>query len=122
MMIFSTFLFVFLNWYDMWHCQDVACKTVPVFRKNVWTMNAFHIVVLLFEFVVCFYWMYLLVKYLRDLLGMLSIKHFFNTELNITEKDIQTIQWVEVVEKIIEFQNKKKINIIKNVDEFGMYD
>jgi len=119
MLVFSTFLFVMLNWSEVWHCQDVNCKKIPLIRDDVWTMNAFHIIVLLFETIVFFYWIYLLLKYVRDVLSMVAIKSFFNNDLKISETDIQTIQWAEVVEKIIELQNTRKIYIIKNVDEFG---
>lgn len=121
MMVFSTFLFVFLDWAAMWHCQDVQCKKIPIIRDDVWTLNAFHVIVLLFELVVFFYWFSLVVKYGKDVLSMIAIKNFYNYDLNISEQDIQTIQWNEVVEKIIELQHKRKIYIVKNIDEFGTY-
>ncbi|KAF0972369.1 hypothetical protein FDP41_009272 [Naegleria fowleri] len=120
MMVFSTFLFVFLDWAAMWHCQDVQCKKIPIIRDDVWTLNAFHVIVLLFELVVFFYWFSLVVKYGKDVLSMIAIKNFYNYDLNISEQDIQTIQWNEVVEKIIELQHKRKIYIVKNIDEFDI--
>ncbi|KAL9656375.1 hypothetical protein ABK040_005141 [Willaertia magna] len=120
MVAFSTFLFVFLNWEEIWRCQDVSCKYVPIIRKDIWVFNAFHIIVFLFELTVLGYWFYSLFKYLRDIFSMITIKHFYNNDLNISEIDIQTIQWVDVVERMIELQKKRKIYIIKNVDEFDI--
>ena len=121
MMMFSTFLFVFLNWSAIWQCRETQCKYVPLIRDDVWMMNAFHIIVILFETVVLIYWLSLFINYSREILSMISIKSFYNNDLNITEQDIQTIQWVEVINKIINLQNSRKIYVLKNIDELGKF-
>jgi autophagy-related protein 9 len=70
-------------------------------------------VVLVFEGAFSCYWFVTFVQYVYEIGGLLKIKHFFNNDLGISESDIQTILWSELVDKIVKVQETIPISRVK---------
>lgn len=121
MIVFSTFLFVFVDWRAIWSCKNQECAHVRIVRPDVFTrFNLFHKIAITFESAILCYWLFLCSKYLYELVSMWEIKHFYNVHLNITERDIQTLEWDEIVNKIIELQQQIRICLMKDLDAFDI--
>ena len=66
------------------------------------------------------YWIYLLITYCAKIGVMWRTKNFYCNHLEITESDIQTIEWEEVVHKVVQLQAKKKIYLMKSLDAYDI--
>jgi autophagy-related protein 9 len=110
--VFSAAMFIFLNWAELWACSQQECKDVSVLRIPQELSN-FHMVVLVFEGAFSCYWFVTFVQYVYEIGGLLKIKHFFNNDLGISESDIQTILWSELVDKIVKVQETIPISRVK---------
>jgi autophagy-related protein 9 len=51
--------------------------------------------------IISVFWLWQLFSYFVEIRDTLEIKHFYEHQLHISEDDIQTIEWREIVQKVI---------------------
>jgi len=119
MVIFSGFLGLFVNWKVVLGCNSAStCDEADMFNPQPfaqrWVIqhgkpiqvgagySTFFVVIFL---LVCSVFLLLNAwRYLRDLKEFYGIKRFMNDRLKISERDMGTIEWNEVVSKMISLQ------------------
>lgn len=121
---FSTFLLVFVDWVTLWQCTGAECKNAKVvfFPTSFDDINAFRLSVLVFESVFLCFWIVLLILSVYQVASMIKIKGFYNSDLGVSESEVASITWAELVEKIVDIQRKRpgSISRVKTLDEWGM--
>ena len=108
--LFFTFMCVLLDWNQILKCgsdnliQD--CGELRIYVKPI-VPNFFFLSVIFFGIVSCVYKIVNFVFYFKTLS---NIKHYYEKELYISSRDIETMQWSFVIQRISE-TNGKKITI-----------
>jgi len=64
----------------------------------------------IFLVIFCTFWFWEFIKFLRETIENLEIKDFYYKELRIDGNDLQTIEWREIVQKIVKVPDFIKIN------------
>lgn len=72
------------------------------------------------EFLLGAYGFYLFVKYISEIQAFAKIKTFYNSDLKISETDVQTIKWGEVVHKIVQFSKKHRLQLVRDLTAQGI--
>lgn len=126
MISLTTLLTIFVDWSAIWNCRDQECASVQVIRTGVLqkkvTFNWFHRASIVFHVGVLFYWLYLCYGWMRMVSSMYRIKQFFNVHLNVSENELQTLEWEEIVQKMINLQNEQgtRIHVMKELNAFDI--
>lgn len=124
MIVFSTFLLVMIDWFALWYCNGEACKNASFIfiPKSLDDLNIYRVTVLVFETVFLCFWIVLLILSVYQVAAMIKIKNFYNHDLGISEGDVQTITWSELVEKIVQIQRERpgSISRVKTLDEWDI--
>ena len=114
--VFSTFLFSWVDWTALLECKDEhTCHPFlhyvsnPMERPTLWSVMVF-IWFCLFSV----YWLWTVLSFgtqARDAMGM---HRFFQHRLGISQRDLQTIEWHEVVARLVALQESGKYRIAIN--------
>jgi autophagy-related protein 9 len=119
---FTTFLSVVVDWPVVWNCHDQSSCNIAAanfIRKDPFeNISVMRTIVIIFELVIIAYWVFLLLQYVYEIWNMWTIKHFYNNLLKISEKQLQTLNWDEVVEKIENLQQTKRIAVNGHVTAY----
>ncbi|KAL0480607.1 autophagy-related protein ATG9 [Acrasis kona] len=112
---FTSFLSILVNWQQVWNCKDQeTCNAASkhLIRENYLKDLAWwRILIITFELAMLSYWLFRFVQFIIELYNMYYIKIFYERELNLSDRELQTIKWHEVVEKIELLQKTKSIYI-----------
>lgn len=117
---FSTFCFLFVDWSLLLKCNgagDGGCGPFSKYiaSKQLLTVNAWHTIVYTYCFTFCVYWFWSLISFFRSLKQNWKIHVFVRDRLKIKTKELQTMKWSRVVEKVIELHQAGQIRINRNV-------
>jgi len=110
--VFSTFLFILVDWHALFSCSDAEdaapCKELSryidadVLRfENVTTFQA--IVVVYFS-LFSLYWVMTALAFIPAVFGAWRMHVFYRDRLRITTRELQTMQWHEVVTRFEQLQ------------------
>lgn len=105
---FSTFLLAYVNWHEVLKCNSAVCDQNKVLFEhpfaNVWHGDLYECFVFLFT-VVCFLFLLReIVVCANDIKEFYLIKRFVNDKLGVCEREMRTILWPDVVDKILKLQ------------------
>ena len=117
---FSTFCFLFVDWSLLLKCNgtgDGGCGPFSkyIVSKQLLTVNAWHTIVYTYCFTFGVYWFWSLISFFRSLKQNWEIHVFVRDHLKIKTKELQTMKWSRVVEKVIELHQTGQIRINRNV-------
>merc|ERR1711907_184298 len=106
--VFSTFLLAFVNWPVVLECNSAKCAQDKVLKDtpfaNVTNGDTYDMFVLSFTIVCCLFMLHNLFMCFYDIKEFYLIKRFVNDKLGVSEREMRTIQWTELVDKILELQ------------------
>mmetsp|Transcript_14643 Transcript_14643/g.17101 ORF Transcript_14643/g.17101 Transcript_14643/m.17101 type:complete len:734 (-) Transcript_14643:1005-3206(-) len=116
--IFSTFLLGFLNWEHILECHDESsCKD---FEYYVVSYNAhskaFTLFIVLYFVILSVYWLWALASLIPNLKQNWEIRQFYHKQLNISTRNLQTMKWRTVIERVVDLQVSGKYRILINGD------
>eukprot|EP00516_Mucochytrium_quahogii_P000446 CAMPEP_0203751134 /NCGR_PEP_ID=MMETSP0098-20131031/5254_1 /ASSEMBLY_ACC=CAM_ASM_000208 /TAXON_ID=96639 /ORGANISM=" , Strain NY0313808BC1" /LENGTH=676 /DNA_ID=CAMNT_0050640721 /DNA_START=169 /DNA_END=2196 /DNA_ORIENTATION=+ len=120
--VFSTFLLGFVNWHGLMSCKDEA--TCKGFYEYVITLDdhdslAFRVFVVLYCLVFTIYWLYTVVSFIPTIRRSWEIRSFFIRLLKIPTRELQTMEWSEIVNRMIHLQESGEYPIQINGSSFG---
>jgi len=107
---FSTFLLAFVNWEIVLQCNSESCKQDEVLKPspfgNVFNGDMYEVFVLAFTIVCGSFMVRELGVCCYDIKEYYLIKRFVNDKLAVSEREMRTILWPELVNKILDLQEK----------------
>jgi len=125
---FSTFLLVCLDWPKLMTCRDQAtCKHFSEYISWDWTYDPTSTlggtIVLAYTVVFGVYWIWCLVTFVINIKDSMKMSIFYTKQLKIPQKDLQTMQWNDVVSRVVEFHESTtqyKVQINKRLTAFDI--
>lgn len=106
---FSTFLLAFVNWHAVLDCTSEHCDHDNVLKQpfaNVLHGDFYDLFVLCFTVVLTLFMVRECCVTFYDIKEFYLIKCFVNQKLGVTERDMRTILWPDVVDKIMSLQEQ----------------
>ncbi|KAG9153990.1 hypothetical protein Leryth_000500 [Lithospermum erythrorhizon] len=61
------------------------------------------------------YWFFCFLRFFAQLKDTLGIRQFYSNSLHVTDKEIQTIPWPLILEKVIQLQNSQQLCVVKDL-------
>ncbi|KAB1213735.1 Autophagy-related protein 9 [Morella rubra] len=61
------------------------------------------------------YWIFCFLRFFAQLKDTLGIRHFYYTSLHVTDKEIQTLPWATIVEKVVQLQSSQQLCVVKDL-------
>lgn len=104
---FSTFLLAFVDWHQVLQCKSDSCDHSAMLRKHPFGdvgTNLYDSFVLGFTIVCCLFLSHNLCMCFYEVKEFYLIKRFVNDKLGISEREISTILWPALVDKILALQ------------------
>lgn len=117
---FSTFCFLFVDWSLLLQCdgaRDDNCGTFSdyIVSDHLFTITPWHIIVYTYFLTFSIYWIWSLISFFPLLKQNWEIHVFVRDRLKIKTKELQTMQWSEVVDKLIQLHRTRQIRTNRNV-------
>eukprot|EP01135_Chromosphaera_perkinsii_P010742 Nk52_evm21s2209 gene=Nk52_evmTU21s2209 len=104
---FTVFIFGCINYSVLWKTEQLS-KAV-----DFSLLFSLHPLVVLYIIVFLVIWIWQFVSFVKAIPGLYNLKMFFREELKIKERDIQTIRWREVTERIVQVQARTQLCLSK---------
>lgn len=114
--IFSTFLMAFVDWHAVLECNAEHCDQNKVLKTpfaNVFNGDLYDAFVLSFTIVCTLFMVREVGVTLHNIKEFYLIKRFINDKLGVSEREMRTILWPELVDKILQLQ-EQGVLIIKH--------
>ena len=108
-LIFYVFFFILLDWTNLLQCGNNNCGDIDIYISLRRNLNLFEII---FLSIIGIYLLYKIIMFVPKTKNLYKIYNFFNNELEISSKDLQTMPWIEIISKIT------KSKIIANMHHF----
>ncbi|KAG1681142.1 hypothetical protein FOA52_015585 [Chlamydomonas sp. UWO 241] len=119
---FSAFLLLFVNWSalhaecivkDTCDIASVAINTQPLRGRGIFA----DLIILMYLAIFGLYWAWTAIHFVTELREMLETRHFFNNTLGVSERQVGTMTWAEVVHRIVLVQRTKRLCISRDLNE-----
>lgn len=106
-MVFSTFLFVLVDWQALFSCSDAAdgesCHDLSRYIKSeaipFEDLTTYHFIVIVYFVLFSFYWAVSALAFFPFAVGAWRMHSFYRDRLNISTRELQTMHWHEVVSR-----------------------
>jgi len=107
--VFSTFLLGFVDWNKLTTCKDE--QTCFDFGEYVIGLHAhssifFRIFIVIYCLLFSAYWAWTVWAFLPHVRKMWEIRHFYLFQLGISTRKLQTMEWYEIVDRMISVQRE----------------
>ena len=117
---FSTFCFLFVDWGLLLKCSgDDTDGCGPfskyIVSKQLFAITAQHVLVYTYFITFSVYWIWSLISFFRSLKPNWEMHVFVRDRLKIKTKELQTMKWSEVMERLIQLHQAGQIRINRNV-------
>lgn len=120
--VFSGFLLLCVNWRalhaecivaDTCDISEVAINYEPLAEGfTIWvTLCSIYLAIFVL------YWLYCLVYYVSEVRAAVDIGHFTTHKLGLSERQLQTITWPEVVRRIVGVQSTTRLCLTRDLNE-----
>ena len=120
---FSGFLLLYVDWtYLRTECAEKGSEC-DILRDSTYASPLRHrsaltnLVVVVYLILFSLYWTWSLVRLAMDLRPLLEMRAFCNHKLQLSDRDIQTITWPEVVARVVHLQATTRVSIVKDLSE-----
>lgn len=120
--IFSTFLFSFIHWNKLWECRDetsCAPNAHDYIRDPFQNAGFLDAMVFIWFILFSLYWLWTVVLFIASTRDASEMDRIFKEKLNISNKELQTIEWHEVVSRLEALQRSGKYTIAINSPKGG---
>lgn len=105
---FSTFLLAYVNWHEVLACTSIKCPEDKVLKAepfgNMLHGDFYELFVFVFTMVMCLFISKEIVVGCHDVKEFYLIKRFVNDKLGISEREMRTILWPDLVQRILKLQ------------------
>lgn len=123
--VFSTFLLGFVDWAKLMTCKDET--TCFAFGEYVTTLGShsswvFRAFVVLYCVLFSLYWTWSVTSFLSSIKRHWEIRCFYVRRLGVTTRLLQTMDWSEVVDRMIQVQERGEYPIQINGSSFTAKD
>jgi autophagy-related protein 9 len=114
-LMFVTFVCFFLDWNLIKLCEsEETCKSVSNYIISPNTFHNTSILVCMYIFIIMYsiYWIWISIALINDIYKFRNYKNYFKECLYIKQKEIKTMTWETVVNRIIEYDTELTPEII----------
>eukprot|EP01080_Neovahlkampfia_damariscottae_P005170 gene5170-8776_t len=113
-LILFNFIFLIINWSNIRECKSNECfnSISNIFLPSLSLYKWFIQICSLF---LIGYFIYQIIKYFKEIKNFYSIKKFYNEDLKIDEDEMRTIEWSEIIDKIVKIQDVMKLSTHKKL-------
>ena len=110
---FSTFLFSWVDWGRLLECSDEeSCRHLGHYLRNPLNSPSFIDILVIFWFLIFLvYWLWTIVSFLTQAREATEMHAIFKHRLGIGDRELQTIQWHQVVSRLEEEQKSGRYRI-----------
>lgn len=121
--VLSTFLLDCVDWSALVDCRKNGNVGCPKDLEHYITCRAdtndlTHLVVVFYFMIFVVYWISRLMQVGRTLMDAYEMASFYSERLHIDERQVQTIKWDEVVNRVLDLVG---VNVPKNVNQLSSY-
>jgi len=112
--VLTTFLIGFLKWDLLLKCHDEhTCMDFAMYvtTEALVHPNMYQFFVLVYFFLCSLFWMYRFFNYVNSFGKLKQIALFYRNDLRISLKDLISIEWNEVVQKLVALQKKGALRV-----------
>ena len=116
--LFSAFLLLFVNWQEIHGCgKSEECDIVSVcFNSNPMKEVTFwKVMVTLYLTIFSAYFVLSFVQIFNDMKELTDVKDFMNNKLGISDRELQTIKWPELVNRLVSVQETTRLCIVRDL-------
>lgn len=120
---FSGFLLLYVDWkYLRTACAENGSQC-DILRDSTYSSPLRHrgaltnLVVVMYLILFSTYWTWSLARLVMDLRPLLEMRAFCNHKLQLSDRDIQTISWPEVVARVVHLQATTRVSIVRDLNE-----
>ncbi|ERN08077.1 autophagy-related protein 9 isoform X1 [Amborella trichopoda] len=111
MICFSGFFLLFVDWHNLRNAKcgvdaiesgSKPCDLVKevVHSKPFMPFTLFKGIVAVYLGLFSIYWAFCFLRFFAQLKGTIAVRNFYNNSLNINDREVQTISWSAVLEKV----------------------
>eukprot|EP00735_Rhodelphis_limneticus_P008705 TRINITY_DN2204_c0_g1::TRINITY_DN2204_c0_g1_i1::g.6795::m.6795 TRINITY_DN2204_c0_g1::TRINITY_DN2204_c0_g1_i1::g.6795 ORF type:complete len:643 (-),score=90.70,sp/Q8RUS5/ATG9_ARATH/39.49/7e-154,APG9/PF04109.11/8.2e-128,DUF4231/PF14015.1/1.3e+04,DUF4231/PF14015.1/0.033 TRINITY_DN2204_c0_g1_i1:613-2541(-) len=114
--LFSAFLLLFVDWKELLHrCRiENECDNITAVDWHALDeLTNYEALVLVYLILFSLYWIWNVYRLLMDIRDNYEVKQWYDVKLGISERDLQTIEWSEVVDRLIHLQATLRLCIVK---------
>lgn len=61
------------------------------------------------------YWIFCFLRFFAQLRETLAVRQFYYRSLHVTDKEIQTIPWASILERVVQLQELQQLCVVKNL-------
>ena len=116
--LFTGFLLLFVNWGDIHACgRELECNvghavfnTTPLKHATFWKA-----MVLLYLSIFSCYFALSFLQIFHDLKELIDVKDFVNNKLGMSDRELQTVSWAELVSRLVKVQATTRLCISKDL-------
>jgi len=106
--VFSTFLLGFLDWNALLDCHsESSCLEFSQYLRPLSEHSsvAFQVFVVAYAVVFSLYWLWTLIYLIPTMSRNWQIRQFYSKRLDISTRELQTMEWSDIVNKVIAVQD-----------------
>ncbi|GMH25770.1 hypothetical protein Nepgr_027613 [Nepenthes gracilis] len=123
---FSGFFLLFVDWNGLRNAKcgidAVESGTRPcdlakeaLHQHPLTPLTIYKIVILGYLGIFSIYWIFCFLRFFAQLKYILRIRHFYCESLHVTDKELQTMPWASILEKVVEVQNMQQLCVVKDL-------
>ncbi|OVA02137.1 Autophagy-related protein 9 [Macleaya cordata] len=61
------------------------------------------------------YWIFCFLRFFAQLKDTLEIRRFYYNSLNVTDREVQTMPWASILEKVVQIQRSQQLCVVKDL-------
>eukprot|EP00300_Choanocystis_sp_HF-7_P018559 c20075_g1_i2.p1 GENE.c20075_g1_i2~~c20075_g1_i2.p1 ORF type:complete len:704 (+),score=128.17 c20075_g1_i2:39-2114(+) len=118
----SSLLMLFVNWHGLFSecsspesCAQVETFVSPFAGNLIWSL-----VVSVYALVLSLGWCFLAFRFFKEIKYCLEIRYFYNVKLRIPEGEIGTVEWSEVMARVVQYQQQHALSHDKQLSELDI--
>ena len=115
---FSGFLLLFVNWGAIHACgRDDDCEVAKVILNTTPLKHVlfWKVMVILYLTIFSAYFVLMLVQIVNDMKELADVKDFVNNKLGMSDRELQTITWPELVSRLVGVQEHTRLCITRDL-------
>eukprot|EP01083_Nonionella_stella_P039294 106874_1 len=118
----STFLGLFIDWSTLLDCtgddqSEHGCSTIHVVTLKYLKSPSFgHVVVMLYFVIFSLYLLWNVASFVSQMHMAQEMRAFFNSELSVTDEQLQTMPWHDLVQRLVDLQETRKLCLVRDLD------
>ncbi|GAX83721.1 hypothetical protein CEUSTIGMA_g11146.t1 [Chlamydomonas eustigma] len=122
---FSTLLLLFVNWSAL-HSECIVNDTCDISEAVLYSQPLrdrgilLDLLILTYLGIFSLYWLWTLIHFLSELKEMRETRHFYNTTLGLSDRQVSTMTWAEVVNRLVLVQRTRRLCVVRDLNELDI--